>query len=370
MSYYITLLCIYGFFAIIETKGDFYHRSRKTLCFLLLLPLWAMTAFRAETVGNDTLNYIRAFTDIGKCINIGEAIQGSRMEIGYVVLNYLLAKCGASYLLFQTLTGAFIYWSLWRFISEHSNNIGLSCFIFLTMRMFAGPMNTVRMWLAIAVLLFSVPFLLKRRVIPFIIIVVIASTFHTTAFAFLLLYLICNTEVIRRNKWLIILTAIVVAMLGVTFFEWLTNIIGKYEGYLDGKYFVDFNKTAIYLTLAIDLCFGFLFYLTRRKQHVLTRDISAEKTSGYSITETFSVLMIIIIAFDIVGLTNTIMSRVSRYFEVFYMLMIPFRIKKIQPIEIRVIISIVILLMLAVQWIVVMVYRPQWNNVVPFVWAF
>lgn len=370
MGYYLALMCIYGIFAIIETNGDFSPRSRKILCFVLLFPLWAMTAFRAGTVGNDTVNYIRAFNYMGRYLNLGEAIQRSRMEAGYVALSYLFAKRGASYLFFQAATNAFVYWSLWRFIAKYSSNIGFSCFIFLAMRMFAGPMNTIRMWLAIAVLLFSVPYLLKKKLIPFVIFNGIASLFHSSAFAFVLLYPICNIEFIKKNKWLIILAAIVIGLLGITFFEWLTGIIGKYEGYLDSQYFVDFNKTAIYLSLAIDLCFGLLFYLTRPRKYIPKRDMAAEKTGEYNITEIFSLVMIIILAFDIVGLTNTIMSRVSGYFGVFYMLMIPFRLKKLQPKNSRMAISGVILLLLALQWIVVMVYRPGWNGVTPFVWAF
>lgn len=366
MDYYVALLCIYGFFAVIETNIAFSHKGRKILCFLLLFPLWAMTAFRAWTVGNDTVNYICTFNSMGNYINLWEAIQGSRMESGYVAINYWFAKSGASYLLFQAVTNAFIYWSLWRFIAGNSNNIGFSCFIFLTMRMFAGPMNTVRMWLAIAIILFSIPFLMNKKFIPFVIIVGIASLFHTTALAFFLLYPIWNIELIKENKWLIIVSAIVIAIVGRPFFEWLTNVIGKYESYLDGKYFVDFNKTAIYLTLAIDLCFGLLFYMTRSQ----TCEDDDVQTEEHDITEIFSILMLVIIAFDIVGLTNTIMSRVSGYFQVFYLIIIPICVEELLSRKNIMILSSVILLMLALQWIVVMVYRPSWNGVTPFVWAF
>lgn len=363
MGYFISLMFIYAVFALIETRYKMKPKSKKLLCFLLLLPAFLMTAFRADSVGNDTIVYLRAFNQLRTFESLSQVITYSRMEVGYVALSHLFIKFGCSYILFQAAVSGFIYFSLYKFIVKYSENIGLSCFIFLTMRMICGPMNTVRLWLAIAILLFSVDFLLNKKLVTFLLLVGLASLFHISALVFMVIYPLYHCLFLRRNKWIVIVGSIVIAMLGRAFFVVLTQITGKYESYLQSGYFNDFNKTAIYLTLAIDVCFAILLYVvsSRNKE----RNIDTEHGLEYL----FPIIMTLILGLDIIGLTNTIMDRISDYFSVCYLLIIPSVIKRIRLNGNRTAITICILFMLALQFIIIQIYRPNWNGVIPFEWG-
>ena len=352
----------YAFFALIETKFKMKPGSKKILCFLLLVPAFLMTAFRAVSVGNDTVVYLRGFNYVRSYTNLSKAITESRMEIGYVTVSYLFAKLGCSFITFQAAVSAFIYFSLYKFISRYTVNVGMSCFVFLAMGMICGPMNTVRMWCAIAILLFSMKYVLDKKFFRFAMLVCIATTFHTSALVFLIIYPLYHSSWSRRNKWVIIAGSAVIALSGQIFFEKLTSLIGKYDKYLQTEYFNDFNKTAIYLTLAVDVCFAILMYAVssgNKERRLDTED---------HFDDLFPIIVMLILGLDIIGLTNTIMSRVSAYFSVYYLLIIPSALKRIRLNGNRTVVTICILFMLALRFVIIQVYRPSWNGVIPFEW--
>ena len=179
------LTCLAIFYLIIGFLELFHIPiSKKFLCISCLLPAFVLTAFRDVSVGCDTLSYLRNFTRIGFSNNLADAFLYSRMELGYVSITYFFSHFWKSFLLQQVLVTLFIYISFYFFLVKYSKNIGLSCFIFLTMRLMFGPMNVVRMYIAIGILLFSIPYLIKSNFLKFFLFVAVAALFHKTAISF------------------------------------------------------------------------------------------------------------------------------------------------------------------------------------------
>ena len=149
------LIFLYFVISIIEIFES--SISKRFLATIALFPAFFLTAFRDYSVGNDTVMYLFCYEKIAHANSFFEALSFDRMETGYVALSYFFSHIGLSFYQFQFVLALFIYASLYIFLVKYSKNIGISCLIFLTLRYMLGTMNVVRMYTAIAVLLYSIP---------------------------------------------------------------------------------------------------------------------------------------------------------------------------------------------------------------------
>ncbi|MBD7909420.1 EpsG family protein [Sporosarcina gallistercoris] len=373
MILYIGIALFYIMCMLIEKiLGQRINRAGWTV--FLLLPLFVLVAFRAPTIGTDTLNYYQSYLLIAQ--ESFFSTSASRLEFGYVMLARLISSLGLDFLGFQIVTTFFIFFSFGKFIYKYSMYLAFSVYFFVTSRMLFGTMNISRQYIAVAILLFSVDSLQKRRFVRFSIIVLLASFFHSTAIVFLIMYPLIGLKINFRKTIFIIGSGI----LSSIFFDYLIrifiNITGKYEGYLDGGYFNFEGNIAIYFNLLINFSFfivGLVIgYWNTSKE--INKNTLSEKTSGknrikFSPNEkVWYVVCLLALIVSIVGLNSTIMSRIELYFSVFFLAYIPSLIQTIKSKEIRVIISSSIIVGLFASFLVIMVYRPNWTTVFPYYW--
>ena len=92
-------------------------KSQKKLWYLVLavLPLALMTMFRAGSIGNDTQGYIDYFDSI-KSLSLSQALDNTRFEKGYILLNYILSRISKNSQIIIIVRAAFSYLSLSRWI--------------------------------------------------------------------------------------------------------------------------------------------------------------------------------------------------------------------------------------------------------------
>lgn len=372
MILYIGLSIFYLLCIIQEKMWKIKKSNKKIYIFLLVFPLFILAAFRAPSVGNDTLNYYKSYLTVSQ-----EAFFSptqSRMEIGYIYYMRIIALLGFGYLGFQIITSAILLFSISRFIYKYSTNIAFSFFIFMTTRMFFGIMNISRQYLAIAVLLFSIECIRNKKLFKFSLFVLIATSIHFTAIFFFTAYFIANSKLNEKRSILLIMTGIFCGLLFDRIVLIFVSVTGRYSGYLEGRYFNFEGNIAIYINLLINLIFFSVAFFTKywiSREH--TKPIDQISTSNKAnirlpyetIWYTLCLLTLIV---SIVGLNATILSRIGMYFSVFFLVFIPSVIRSIKSKEIRTIISLGIVVGLFASFVVVMVYRPHWNTVFPYQW--
>ncbi|MDD4376711.1 MAG: EpsG family protein [Eubacteriales bacterium] len=338
--------------------------SKKTTTVLAILPLFFMTAFRHGSMGNDTANYINTFSYIAKFNSLTDAVNGSRMEAGYVALNYICSHLGMHYLGFQIVVTIIIYCAVFYILYRYSENVWFSMLIFLTLRYAIGPMNTVRNWLAIAVLLLSLRYLIENKLFKFFIAVGVASLFHTTAIIFLLIYPFSKLKLSKKRIAIIWSCAVVILIAGMSFFTRITNTLNRYNGYLTSDYFTEGGNIATLLTLALDLFLFMVLWWGYKKQEKIDNLFSDQVIARTDINKLWLYTSVFVVALDIIGLGNTIMSRVSCYFSVFYIVSIPNLIASLTMN--KRLIKFTVIVILVIQFFIIMLLRPQWNGVTPF----
>ena len=155
------------------------------LFFVLFIP----SALRIHT-GNDYFTYIIRFHD---------AYTGNHIvtEPGF----NLIVKAVYTFLdkeIFLLIFAIFAFLTVFAFIRGmylQSSDLGLTVFLFMAFGLYFQTYNTVRYYLALGILLWSMYHVTKGNYVKFVLLVLLAAMFHKTAICVLVFYPFC------RLKW-------------------------------------------------------------------------------------------------------------------------------------------------------------------------
>lgn len=170
-------------------------QERKKFIFLgiIFIQFTYLAWQRSFTVGQDTMNYYYAFRQISH-LSFNQAMS-LQWEKGYIIWNWIISHSGFDFHAYLLFTGAFIYYSLCRFIYRYSTSAWLSIVIFISFGYYFGSLHILRQYLALAIIMFAYDYMLKRKLLQFTALVLLAFSFHTSAIIFLPTYFICNKNI-------------------------------------------------------------------------------------------------------------------------------------------------------------------------------
>ncbi|MEM5532999.1 EpsG family protein [Pseudoalteromonas arctica] len=242
----LVLICFYFLMLVTTTKKiDF------PLSFILVFLLFLISGFRYE-VGTDYDTYVSFI----KLIKEG---RDTYMEPGFELMVKMLTSSGfetqSVFLISSLITLTFFF----LFILRYSENYTLSVVIFFLFPIFyLASFNGVRQFIAVSIFLYSLKFILDKKVFAYITLICIGALFHKTILLMLPLYFILGRRASYKSTVLIIITYIFIAS--------LLPFIGRALGFPD-KYFTDALVTEgkNYKALAFP-CF-FIVYCCFEKQY-------------------------------------------------------------------------------------------------------
>lgn len=170
-------------------------QNRKNFIFLgiIFIQFTYLAWQRAFTVGQDTMNYYYAFRQISH-LSFNEAL-ALQWEKGYIIWNWIISHSGFDYHAYLLFTAAIIYYSLCRFIYRYSTCAWLSIVVFMAFGFYFGTLHILRQYLALAIIMFAYDYMLKRKLLHFTALVLLAFSFHTSAIVFFPTYFICNKNI-------------------------------------------------------------------------------------------------------------------------------------------------------------------------------
>lgn len=372
MLLYLVIFFIYLILGIGNIKRGFVkeksEKKKVWYCFMLMSPMCLLTAFRSINVGNDTVTYSLMYSFLSDYHDYTYALKMSRLEPGYLFCSYNLNKIGVTYEWFQVIETIFIFYSWSKFFAKYSPRVIVSIFLF-SVTIWFGTMNVVRMHLAIAILLYSIPYIASKQFLKFFIVLVMAMMFHYSAILFAILYPLSVIKYNKKTTYIILLCAVIISYLGASFFSLLTETTGMYESYTGGKYFSeDRNLTAVALGLGIQtviLIFLLLRGVLNPNQYDYDEDGNVLRNK-INISYFCFMSFWINYALSIVGISNNIMNRLSGYFSICLMLLIPWALESYRNRNSRMIVFILVSASYLTKLIVQLVLRPNWNCVIPY----
>ena len=238
-------------------SGD---RQRIAVVLFSALPMILVAALRYD-VGTD---YLHTYVPYFETVRDGFLENYSKMEILYHLLNVAIAALGGDYVWVFAIAAILFYTMVYLQIFADSPNPLLSIFLLTGMGYVFVFFNAMRQMMGCAILLYSLRYVQRRRLLPFFICVAIATGFHISCIVFIPVYWIAKIRI--RPMWAFIITAIV-TVLSVVIANLVLHLIGmtKYAVYLQSIF--DTGKTA-YVMLAINLlllAFESVFYQNNAK---------------------------------------------------------------------------------------------------------
>ena len=364
-------MIIYSILGIMEFGGHLNVKRRAFFVTALLLPMTCLVAFRADSVGNDTLEYEFSYVHIASYTSFEEFMRyGGHMEMGYTFSSYVFSQMGLDFFNFQALVAFFSFFSFGRFIYKYSPNVSASCFLISTSVLYTS-MNIMRMELAVAILLFSIPYIQERDWKRFIIVVIIASCFHKSSILFLIMYPLGTLKYDSRVVSLIILSSMVIAYMGVTFFRFVTSEVGLYENYLNKGYFSEDRSVFAVSVLFVETLLVLLMFKWTRYFDIPQYIENENDTKNYiSFAYISRMAFWIVFAFSIIGFSNNMMNRLSGYFSIMTIIMIPYAITCIRSKDIQKTLFFIMSVIYIMERVTIWTLRPGWNHVVPYEWGF
>lgn len=148
--------------------------------FWALLPLALMTMFHSESIGNDTQAYTELFDAVCN-MTLKQALSNGRFEKGYMLFTYVLTRLFSSRQCVLIAEGAIVYLSLARWLNKWCKAPGLFVCLIVEMLEIDGWMSIQRQALAMAILFFAYDVLIEKKLLRFVVLVILAAQFHAVA---------------------------------------------------------------------------------------------------------------------------------------------------------------------------------------------
>ena len=305
LTYYILL----GVLAILACLFQIGGKNRKKdLIFLLIVfVILAITSALRYSTGYDySYTYAPGFEEVLNNPDI--SLFGHHYEPGYMLLEKIVAFFSSNYQMIFVVTSVLIIGLFCINYAKYSSNVYLSVILFILLSEYYCSMNFIRQTIAGVIALFAIPFLKKKKFLPYLLIVLVASTFHKSALILIPFFFI---NLIPLTK---IVFAIYCAVTAVLYFntEHIINFVTQYwyQGYQLESVHV---QATFEWPFAVAMLIEFLIVFLGASK-LTKKDKSNYVYVNYAFFAFF---------FFFIGTRHSILDRLSVYFEFAFPLSIP-----------------------------------------------
>ncbi|MFM9987044.1 EpsG family protein [Flavobacterium sp.] len=339
---------LYGSFANSDVIRKRYIRI---ICIILIL----QSGLRNVAVGDDTYSYFETFKEISrtpwyqiKGLIIDYYQYGLGKDPGYLIFQKLAQYITTDYQVFLFLIAILFFAALGNFIYKNTTRLVdvMIAFVIYSVLFYSFYSITgIRQTLATVFTLYSYEFVKKKKIIPFLLLVLIASTLHKSALIFIPFYFVCR---IKKEKY--IFTAVL--LLFPVFFVF-KDAMGKYLSVLSG--YTDYNQLEGAGTYTFTALFVFISLMAMiRRKYIIKNNINAKNYyNGFAIALVFLPLSYI----------NPNALRIIMYFSIFMILFIPEIIYSLKYIsnKMRIDVSVITIILLISLFI-----KSNFNSEMPY----
>lgn len=225
----------------------------------------------------------------------------SFIDPGFYFISSVARYFGSYQLIFfiyNLLTLLFVFLGL-KNLDKQYRPIAYLCFLFL---FFTVSFNAIRQMLAVSIVFFSYKYAINKRILPFVMAILFATIFHTTAIFGIILYPLLNL-----NKKFMKVAALIIMLVAVLNYQNIVSVLvnlsffdhfSSYESYVGNATFSNMSFFADLLVLA---------YLVFAKKRASERDPTFRK---------YLFIYIIGIILSLTGFSDPYVKRIALYFTI------------------------------------------------------
>lgn len=327
--------------------------SNLYLTIIMTIQLFILSAFRHYTVGYDTVNYVNRYSIIANTpFNNLPNISGRLdFEMGYIYVNKFLSYINSDYRFLLIVTSLFILISFGIFIYTNSKITWLSYFVFITLGYWGNSLNVLRQFISISILLLGIRFVQKSQLGRFIFTVLVASTIHTSALFFVVIYPLSK---LNLNRYFYIIYSLSLALL-FRFAQPVTLWLMYNFGYSDLSNRLDSGSGFGMLILLVIILIGSLLFKRQTEVYIENFDLYIK-------------ILLVGILLNVLALNFAMIGRAMLYFTIINIVLIPNLISAMQNTNNRIIVTSAIVI--SFLWFYYFVLMPtDAGGIVPYIFA-
>lgn len=314
--------------AIIQILPQPHKEKEKIYMVFSFLLLLFFHSFADPFSLDDLPVYYQRFNDLStmswaECVHV----QDFNMELGYRLFMKLVTFVSTDFTLFLFVYSLFLLLLYYFVIKNYSPSLILSILVFL-LTTYNQSLFVIRQHLAVACCLATIPLIVNRDLIKYMLLCVIAFLLHRSAIIFIPMYFLYNVDLRKFNRWVIIGGGALFFVFGPLLIR-LASELGYYSYAINETY-----EGMNYVGFFISVSFLILFVLTLKKE-----DYSSGVNKIVYLALVFSTLI------DLFGVGYAI-GRLGLYFSVFTILAFPISISQIKNQFVKVGLIVIVLMLL------------------------
>lgn len=187
-------------------------------------------------MGGDWINYQNLYNNIE---NI-DIFKYKQIEVGYSLYNLVMKKVfGFNYEIFMGITIGICVYILLRELKKKVSNYYLAVFLFFSLYLYQACFEpVVRQLIATTILIYSLKYIEEKKLLKYVIFMILAATFHRAAILFIGIYFLDKMNFKLRNIFFLIVIGFVATENTRIILDLLTNIVpslSKFKIYLDNE---------------------------------------------------------------------------------------------------------------------------------------
>lgn len=273
--------------ALCEIKKN----SRNTIIFLAVVSvsLVVLSYIRADTVGIDYPQYASYFSQVrnGGWSFLISGENGYRIEPGYSLLNYFVSLFTGDVHIFMLVVSVFTVGLTAVLLYKYSPIPWLGMFVFVSFGFFGNSLSFLRQSIAISILLFAVRFLKEKRLLPYVLVILLAAGFHKATLIMIPVYFLAHIKVNWKSLTAYAgLTALIMAF-SWPLFNFITKYVYTYYATQNGLYYMrgrNWQTAAVPVITMVTILILKNFLLNRDPRNVVLINFSVYSGLLYIMT--------------------------------------------------------------------------------------
>lgn len=337
MTPYILVLLFVMLWMVLEKEA-----LNRNSFWMPLLILVLLASIRNYRVGTDTALYTSKFRSN---FYIDDFVISEHKEYGYQLFEYVLLSFSHNYFWLLFTSSIIVVACYLKTIKKLSQNYIYSVFLFITLGTYTFFFNGLRQGIAMAIFSLATPYLIEKRLIPFLTVTLFASLFHVSALFMIPFYFILNVNIKNSYKYLI---AFLSSLLGSkAIILYLASDNPRYEAYTEAN-----ERAGGYFILAFYISLMIMLFLIKNIYHIKDKRFT-------SLLTYYSIGIFFIIPITFLGTSASGPQRLLRYFTWVVVLLIPIALKKMNNIIIY-----LLSILLAITYFILT--TSKFSNLVPY----
>ena len=238
---------------------DYEKKNKRALTFFFIA-LTVLVMLRHESVGNDTRSYSMFFERYAE--TSWASLSNAPLEIGYLYFNKLISLISKEPQFFLAVSAIAVSLMMYPTYRRSCEDASLTVMLFCIMSTFVMMFSGIRQMLAIGIGFIAYEFTRKKKLIPFVIAVCLALSFHTSAFMLVFMYPLYHARITKKWLYVVIPALIAVFIFNRPIFSVLAMLIERYTNYAG-----DIASTGAYTMLILFTIFAvFSFVIPDEKR--------------------------------------------------------------------------------------------------------